>query len=77
MKVAYWLGVPRSKRYEIENLYSTERERKCAMGKYWVQTNDDASWEMLAGMLYRCDENAALEAAKQFLTTVRGMLTTC
>ena len=60
------LGVRYSKRQEIKQS-STVREKRLALGDYWVNTDPDASWERLAGVLYQCGEKRALAVTKQYL----------
>ena len=67
------LGVPLFKRKEIRQQSSTKREKSLAMGDYWVNTDPDASWEMLARVLYRKREERALVVVKQYLQ--QGMCT--
>ena len=73
----YWvvvsLNIPQSKRGEISRQHSSEREKRCAAGVYWLQTSPDVSWERLAGALYYLGEEEAVEAVKEFLPTSRGM----
>ena len=72
-EVGYWwtlgivLCVPRSKREEISQQSSTEREKSLALGDYWVNTDPDASWEKLAVALYKEGEEKAAEVVKQYL----------
>ena len=61
------LGVPYSKRLEIMQQSSTEREKSLALGDYWVNTAPDASWEVLARGLYHYGEERALAVMKQYL----------
>ena len=61
------LGVPDSKRQEIYQQSSTEREKRLALGDYWVNTTPDASWENLAALLYQEQEEGALTVTKQYL----------
>ena len=63
----FGLGVPYSKRQEISQQSSTEREKSLALGDYWVNTDPDASWEKLARELYRREEHRALAVMKQYL----------
>ena len=67
MSVGIWLGVPDSKREEIRQQSSTEREKSLALGDYWVNTAPDASWEKLASELYQCGEEKAAAVMKQYL----------
>ena len=66
-RVGIGLGVPDSKRQEISQQSSTEREMCLALGDYWVNTDPDASWEKLARMFYLCGEERALALMKQYL----------
>ena len=65
--VGVGLGVPYSKRQEINQQLSTEREKSLALGDYWVNTDPDASWEKLARGFYRRGEERALAVTKQYL----------
>ena len=67
VSVGSWLGVPISKRREILQQSSTEREKSLALGDYWVNTDPDASWEGLARALYQNGEERALAVMKQHL----------
>ena len=67
MSVGIWLGVPLSKREEIRQHSSTEREKSLALGDYWVNTDPDASWEKLAVALYKEGEERAAAVMKQYL----------
>ena len=61
------VGVSFSKRQEIKQQSSTEREKCLALGDYWVNTDPDASWENLAWKLYHKREERALAVTKQYL----------
>ena len=61
------LGVPYPKLQEIKQQSSTEREKRLALGDYWVNTDPDASWEKLAWVLYLKGEKRALAVTKQYL----------
>ena len=63
----FGLGVPDSKREEISQQSSTEREKCLALGDYWVNTDPDASWERLARVLYQWGEQRAVAVVKQYL----------
>ena len=65
--VGDWLGVSLSKRQEIHQQSSTEREKSLALGDYWVNTDPDASWEKLARVLYRRGEERAVAVTRQYL----------
>ena len=64
---AFGLDVPDSKRQEIKQQSSTEREKSLALGDYWVNTAPDASWQKLARVLYKEREERALAVTKQYL----------
>ena len=66
-EVGSWLGVPLSKRKEIREQSSTEREKRLAVGDYWVNTHPNASWERLARKLYQCGEERAVAATREYL----------
>ena len=61
------LGVPSSKRDEIEEQSSTEMEKSHQVGQYWVSTDPDASWEELGRGLYRSGEETAAMMVKEYL----------
>ena len=65
--VGIWLNVRDSKREEISQQSSTEREKSLALGDYWVNTAPDRSWEKLAKALYHGREKRALGVMKQYL----------
>ena len=65
--VGILLGVPSSKRREISQQSSTEREKSLALGDYWVNTDPDVSWERLARVLYQKGEKRAAAVTKQYL----------
>ena len=72
-KVGNWvdlggsLGVPLYKLIAIKQQSSTEREKRLALGRYWVNTAPDASWKGLAQMLYQGGEERALAVMKPYL----------
>ena len=65
--VAGWLDVPKPKLAEIKQQSSTEKEKGCILGEYWVNTTPGASWGRLAKTLYRKGEERAAIMAKQYL----------
>ena len=67
VRVGSHVGVPPSKLLEIREQSSTEREKRLAVGDYWVNTDPDASWEKLALVLYQQGEEKAAAVAKQYL----------
>ena len=58
-EVRSWLGVPYFKQVEIRRQSSTEREKSLALGDYWVNTDPDASWEVLSRRLYQWGEGSS------------------
>ena len=61
------LEVPLSKRQEIEEVSSTEEEKSHQVGRYWVNTHPDPSWEELGRVLYERGEETAAMMVKQYL----------
>ena len=53
----------------------SEREKKHAVGNYYLQTDPRASWEDLTWRLYIAEEYSAVEKAKQHLP--KGMWRLC
>ena len=80
-EVGHWvevgdeLGVTLSKLQKIKQQSSTEREKRLALGDYWVNTDPDASWEKLARVLYQRREERALAVTKQYLQQQQGVCT--
>ena len=68
-EVGHWLGVPGSKRQEIKEQSSTEMEQRLELGRYWLNTNPDPSWEQLGRALYDSGEERAAMMVKQYLPT--------
>ena len=50
----------------------TEEDKMTAMLQYFLNNVPMASWQKVAGALYRMKEEKALQAAKRFLTVSRG-----
>ena len=67
----FGLGVPSSKLNWQQS--SSEKERRHAVGGYWVNTDPLPSWEKLAQVLYKKGEKRALAMVKQYLP--KGMCT--
>ena len=63
----FGLNVPPSKLQEIKELPSTEMEKCLELGKYWVNTHPDSSWEQLGTALYESGEERAATMVKQYL----------
>ena len=66
-RVGFQLDVPLSKREEIGQQSSTQREKSVVVGDYWANTHPNASWEKLAMGLYNKGEERALAVTKQYL----------
>ena len=69
-KVRSWFGVP----YHVVD-HLSEREKKHAVGNYYLQTHPLASWEDLTEDLYHAEQFNAVEKAKQHLP--KGMWRLC
>ena len=68
--VRYWLAVPD---HVVDHL--SKREKKQAVGNYYLKTYPDASWENLTMRFYYAEEYSAVEKAKQHLP--KGMWRLC
>ena len=68
------LGVPQSVMDDIRAspLYSTEEEKRIAGLQYYLHTLPSASWEVIAGVLWRLEEHTALEEVRQYLPPAHG-----
>ena len=68
------LGVPQSVMDDIRSspLYSTEEEKRIAGLQYYLHTVPSASWEDIAGFLWRLEEHTALEEVRQYVTPAHG-----
>ena len=62
----FGLEIPRFKLLSIKQQSSTEREKSCVLGEYWVKTDPEASWEKLARELHGCEEEKAATMATQY-----------
>ena len=70
-RVRSYLGVPK----HMVPDHLSEREKKHAVGNYYLQTHPRASWEDLTMRLYVAAEYSAVEKAKQHLP--KGMWRLC
>ena len=68
------LGVSQSVMDDIRAspLYSTEEEKRIAGLQYYLHTVPSASWEVIAGGLWRMEEHTALEEVIQYLPPAHG-----
>ena len=64
------LGVPYSKQYEIRKQHGSQ----VAMATYLVHYLPQFSWSTLAGALYCCEGEAALQAARRYIKREEGKL---
>ena len=68
------LGVPQSLMEDIRAspLYSTEEEKRIAGLQHYLHTVPGASWENIAGALWRMKKYTALEEVRQYLPPAHG-----
>ena len=66
-RVGNQLGVPHSKRQEIKQQSTSDRENSQSLVRYWVTTAPGASWERLGYALYQEGEETAAAMVKQYL----------
>ena len=59
--VAYWIGIPDSKRYELRSQNPTTDLCKQACWDYWIHHHLAPSWRILASGLYLWEEHGALK----------------
>ena len=68
-RVGTWLDVKKSKLQEIRRQALSEREKSHSLGRYWVNTDPNASWVKLGRVLYDEKEWTAVTMVKQYLPT--------
>ena len=72
------LGVPLLVLDEIrDNPAMTEEDKRTEVLLYFLRNVPMASWERVAGVLYRRKEERALQAVKKFLTVSTGTSAVC
>ena len=72
------LGVPLRVLDEIrDNPAMTEEDKRTEVLLYFLSNVPMASWERVAGALYRRKEERALQAVKKFLTVSTGTSAVC
>ena len=59
--VAFWIGIPVSKRDELQSQNPTIDQAKQACWDYWLHHYPGSSWTLLADGLYCMREHGALE----------------
>ena len=72
--LAYQLDVPGSKRLKIRQQHQSLRKQQEALARYSVDFLPRFSWSTLAGALYYCEEEAALQAARRYIKREEGKL---
>ena len=68
------LEVPVTKRLEIIQQHQSLRQQQVALARYSVDFLPRFSWSTLAGALYYCEEEAALQAARRYIKREEGKL---
>ena len=68
----FQLGVPTSKRDEIKRQHQSQQ--LASLSAYIVQFIPGISWAVIAGALYYCCEERALQAAKRYTKREEGKL---
>ena len=59
--VAFWIGIPDTKRLELRRQHPTTDQHKQACWDYWIHHHLAPSWRILADGLYILKEYGALE----------------
>ena len=72
LSLRYHLDVPWSKEDEIKGQHKSQQ--LALFSAYVVQFIPGISWEVIAGALYYCCEESALQAAKQYIKKDEGEL---
>ena len=77
--LAVYLGVPHSKRHEIRQVQQNQSREQdtAAFAEYITSHLPGFSWAILAGALYYCEEEAALQAARRYIKMEEGKLYIC
>ena len=72
------LGVPHTVLNKIrDNPAMTEEDKRTEVLLYFLRNDPMASWERVAGALYRMEEERSLQAVKKFLTVSTGTSAVC
>ena len=66
------LDVPLYKQVEIRQQHRSLPQRQIALARYSVDYLPQFSWSTLAGALYHCEEEAALQAARRYIKREEG-----
>ena len=70
--VGIWLSVPDAIRDKISAECSSDDEKISTFANYIVTIIPNIDWEEIAAVLYKCDDERAVERAKSYLHTVPG-----
>ena len=70
------LYVPSSKRQEIEDECSTDKDRKISGIKWWIMNDPLASWRRLTQQLYYYKEDTIADKIRHYCEDVTGMCVT-
>ena len=70
------LHVPSSKRREIENECSTDKDRKTSRVKWWIMNDPLASWRRITDQLYTWDDDNIADKIRHYCEDVTGMCVT-
>ena len=62
-RLGLYLGVPMSKRDEIERQFSSEAQQRKAYINYFIEHDPEASWKSVICVLDRMDKPDSVEAA--------------
>ena len=71
-KLGEVLGVPESKREEFQQQSSTTADYRQRLINYFIKYSHRAGWRELTSTLYLCEQPAAVEAARAFITQTPG-----
>ena len=68
------LNVPESKREEFQQQSSTTADYRQRLIEYFIKYSPWADWSDLTSRLYHCEQPAAVEAARAFITQTPGKI---
>ena len=74
ISLAVQLEVPGSKQDEIRQQHRSLPQQQVSLERYLVNYLPRFSWTTLAGALYYCEEEAALQAARRYIKREEGEL---
>ena len=70
------LNVPSSKKQEIKNECSTDKDRKISAVKWWIMNDPLASWRRITDQLYHYNEDIIADKIRHYCEDVTGMCVT-